>query len=164
MRFLSLSMVTGLLLWPTAGSAELYKWTDEQGNLHITDAPPQALGKKSAPAPKPNPRAAQPMKAIPTPSGPTRSQAEVFLVPEPSVAPTSPTGQGGQLRVEGLNPNLATVTSAWQIFDDIHVNANMPVQRWTDERGLEHFVDVLPNKQSSRSVEVPSGRPRVKTP
>jgi hypothetical protein len=55
--------------------------------------------------------------------------------------------------MEGLSPNQATLTSAWQTFDGPQVVAKVPVQRWKDQRGIEHFVDVLPTVKASTGVE-----------
>lgn len=46
--------------------------------------------------------------------------------------------------MEGVSPSQATLTSSWQIFDSAQMNAKAPVQRWKDEQGIDHFVDVLP--------------------
>ncbi len=35
-----------LALWPASAPAEMYKWTDGNGNLHITDYPPPGGGGK----------------------------------------------------------------------------------------------------------------------
>jgi hypothetical protein len=43
--------------------------------------------------------------------------------------------------------------SAWQTFDGPHGVAKGPVQRWKDQRGIEHFVDVLPTVKASTGVE-----------
>ena len=37
MKVFILSFMSCSLLWPIVGWAELYKWTDDQGNFHITD-------------------------------------------------------------------------------------------------------------------------------
>lgn len=164
MKFFTLTIMTSLILWPIVGLAELYKWTDEQGDLHITDAPPPERQRKSGPAVKPSPRPVQPMKATPNPSVPERSRAEVRPVPEPSAVLSLSKDPAAQPSVEGLSPKLATMTSAWQTFDGAQPVAKAPVQRWKDERGVEHFVDVLPKTKSSRSVEVTPGKHRLKTP
>jgi hypothetical protein len=59
---------------------------------------------------------------------------------------SSPPSEEGLLQraMEGLSPSQATLTSSWQIFDGTQMNAKAPVQRWKDEQGLDHFVDVLP--------------------
>ena len=36
------------------------------------------------------------------------------------------------------------LTSSWQLFESTQMNAKAPVQRWKDEQGFDHFVDVLP--------------------
>lgn len=164
MKFFTLTIITSLILWPIVGSAELYKWTDEKGNLHITDAPPPELQRKSGPAVKPSPRSIHPMKATPNPSVTERSRAEVRPVPEPSAVASLSKDPAGQPSVEGLSPKLATATSAWQTFDGVQPAAKAPVQRWKDERGVEHFVDVLPKTKGSSIVEVTPGKDRLKTP
>ena len=164
MKFLTLSIITGLLLSPIIGSAELYKWTDQQGQLHITDAPPSELQKKPDSSFKPNARSVQRMKATRSPSAPEHSRSEVRPLPEQSALSSSTKAEATQPSVEGLSPNLATLTSAWQTFDDSQVIANVPVERWKDERGLEHFVDVLSTGKGSTSVEATPSKRRLTTP
>ncbi len=153
MNLLTLSVITGLFLWPILGSAELYKWTDEQGNLHITDAPPLELEKRSSPAVRPAPRSTLPKKATVKPAMPELPRSKAYPVPEPSVTPSSLRNAAAQPSMEGLSPNQATLTSAWQTFDGPQVVAKVPVQRWKDQWDIEHFVDVLPTVKASTGVE-----------
>jgi hypothetical protein len=74
---------------------------------------------------------------------PGRFQAEVHPVPVP-LSPPANEESLTQRPLEGLSPSQATLTSSWQVFDGTQVNAKAPVQRWRDEQGLDHFVDVLP--------------------
>lgn len=164
MKLFTLSAITGLFLWPIIGSAELYKWTDEQGNLHITDAPPLELQKRSGPAVRPAPRSTLPKKAAVKPTMPELPRSEVYPLPEQSVTPSSSKAAGAQPSLEGLSPNQATFTSAWQTFDGSSMVAKAPVQRWEDERGLEHFVDVLPTAKGSLDVKATPNQYRPKTP
>ena len=144
MNVFVLSLVSGLLLWPIVGSAGLYKWTDDQGNLHITDTPPPVAQKKSAMTAVPAPRSALPKKTTVRPTLPGQPQAEVHPVPGP-IGPFSASEDVPiQRAMEGLSPSQATLTSAWQIFDETQMNAKAPVQRWKDEQGLDHFADILP--------------------
>lgn len=162
MKFITLSIITGLSLWPIIGSAELYKWTDEQGNLHITDAPPE-LQKKSDSMVKPSSRSVQPMKATPRPTMPGLSRAEVRSVPESSITPYV-SEHATRLDMVGLNPSQATLTSAWQTFDGAQPVAKAPVERWKDERGVEHFVDVLPTAKNSAEVGTTPSKHHPKAP
>ncbi|NGZ98659.1 MAG: hypothetical protein CV089_21520 [Nitrospira sp. WS110] len=164
MKFFTLSIITGLTIWPIIGSAELYKWTDKQGHLHITDAPPSELQKKPGSSLKPNPRSVPSMKATRSPAVPEHSRSEVRPLPEQSALSSSKKAEGTQPSLEGLSPKLATVISAWQTFDDSQVIAKVPVQRWKDERGLEHFVDVLPIAKNSTEVGATPSKHRLKTP
>ncbi|GKS63503.1 hypothetical protein YTPLAS72_08070 [Nitrospira sp.] len=164
MKFLTLSIITGLLLSPIIGSAELYKWTDQQGQLHITDAPPSALQKKPDSSFKPNARSVQRMKATRSPSAPEHSRSEVRPLPEQSALSSPTKADATQPSLEGLSPNLAILTSAWQTFDDSQVIAKVPVERWKDERGLEHFVDVLPTAKDSTGVEATLSKQRLTAP
>ncbi len=141
MKVFMLGLISGLLFWPVIGSAELYKWTDDQGNFHITDTPPPGAQKKSATPAVPAPRSALPKKARVRPILPGQPQAEVRPVPPPSPASVE---DPIQRALEGLSPSQATLTSSWQVFDSTQRNAKAPVQRWKDEQGLDHFVDVLP--------------------
>ena len=144
MNVVMLGLMSTLLFWPVIGSAELYKWTDDQGNLHITDMPPPGMQKKAATTVAPVPRPASPKKAAGRPTLPGRSQAE--LHPVPGSLGHSPASEVIFLQrpLEDLSPSQATLTSSWQVFDSTQVNAKAPVQRWKDEQGLDHFVDVLP--------------------
>jgi Domain of unknown function (DUF4124) len=139
-----LSIVAGLLFSPIVCSGELYKWTDEQGHLHITDAPPAGTHKKSNLTAVPVPQSALSKKASVRPVAPETPRAEVHPLPVPSV--TSPANEESPRlpTIEGLNPFEAMLTSPWQVFDDSERDARAPVQSWKDKQGLEHVVDVLP--------------------
>ncbi len=144
MKVFMLSLMSGLLCWPVIGSAELYKWTDGQGNLHITDTPPSGMKKKAATTVAPVPQPASPKKAAGQPTLPGRPQAEIHPVPGP-IGPSSTSEEVFTQRpLEGLSPSQATLTSLWQVFDGNQVNAKAPVLQWKDKQGLDHFVDVLP--------------------
>ena len=136
-------MACAVVLWPMVVSAELYKWTDDQGSFHITDTPPPAAQKKSVTITAPAPRSASPKKARVRPILPGQPHAEVQPVPTP-IIPSVGKEVSAQRAKEGLNPNQATLTSSWQIFDSAQINAKAPVQWWKDQQGLDHFVDVLP--------------------
>jgi len=144
MNVFILSLASGLLLWPMVGSAGLYKWTDDKGNIHITDTPPPMTQKKSAITVAPVPRPALPKKAAVRPAVPGPPQAEVQPVPGPIVPSPASEEVTIQRPMEGLSPSQAVLTSLWRIFDGIQMNAKASVQRWKDEQGLDHFVDVLP--------------------
>ena len=138
------SLLCGVLLWPVDGSAELYKWTDDEGNFHITDTPPPGLQKKPVTTAVPTPQAASPKKARVRPTLPGRFQAEVHPMPNsPSLSPVEEPPPI-QPTMEGLTPRQATLTSAWQVFDGSQVTAKAPVQWWKDQQGLDHFADVIP--------------------
>lgn len=139
-----LSITAGLLFAPLVSIAELYKWTDEQGHLHITDAPPAGMHKKSILTVVPAPQSTSPKKVRVQPVIPESPRAEAYPLPAPSV--TSPTGEGGpiQMTIEGLNPFQAMLTSSWQVFDGSERDVRAPVQAWKDKQGLDHYVDVLP--------------------
>lgn len=143
MNVFMLGLVSGLMLWPVVGSAELYKWTDDQGTLHITDTLP--VTKKKSPAmATPVPRSASPKKAAGRPTLPGRPQAEIHPVPDLSAPSLAREEVPTQQALEGLSPSQATRTSSWQVFDGAQMNAKAPVLRWKDEKGIDHFVDVLP--------------------
>ncbi|HMS83939.1 MAG TPA: DUF4124 domain-containing protein [Nitrospira sp.] len=140
---LILSLAAGLLCFPIVSGAELYKWTDEQGHLHITDAPPAGTHKKSALTVVPDPHSVLPKKTRVRPVAPEQPRAEARPLSMQSV--TSPTAEELplQLTIEGLNPFQAMITSPWQVFESSEGDARAPVQSWKDKQGLEHFVDVL---------------------
>lgn len=162
MKFFTLSIITGFILWPGIGATELYTWTDEEGNLHITDVLPPELQKKSAPNVKPDPRSVRPMKATSTMTELSRSA--VPLAPEPPITPHLPKELTVQPKMEGLVPSQATLTSDWQTFKDAQPVAKVPVQRWKDKRGIEHFADVLPTAKTEAEVGAISSTHRPKTP
>ncbi|MFO0778507.1 MAG: DUF4124 domain-containing protein [Nitrospira sp.] len=144
MKVFILSTAAGLLFSPTVSMAELYKWTDEQGHLHITDAPPAGTHKKSALIVTPAPQSALPRRARAQPVTPERPRAEARPLQAPSgMSPTSDQPPL-ELTIEGLNPFQAMAISPWQVFDGSERDARAPVQSWKDKQGLEHFVDVLP--------------------
>lgn len=152
MNVFILSLVSGLLLWPVIGSAALFKWTDDQGNLHITDTPPPWAQKKSATTAAPVPRSTLSKKTAVRPTLPAQPQAEVHPVPGPVPSPASE-DIPIQRAMEGLSPSQATLTSSWQLFENTQMNAKAPVQRWKDEQGLDHFVDVLPIAREGTEAE-----------
>lgn len=151
MTVFMLGLMSGLLFWPVIGSAELYKWTDDQGNLHITDTPSPMTQKKSATTVAPIPRSSSQKKATARPILPRQSHAEVHPVPGPPDPPASEKVLT-QRSQEGLSPSQATLTSSWQVFDGNQPNAKAPVQRWKDEAGLDHFADVLPIARGDMQV------------
>ena len=134
------------------GTAGLYKWTDAQGNLHITDVPPPAAEKTPAPIDEPTPQASRPLpkqKTSVTPQAPAaRKQAELAPVPGPKAASQSlkKLGQGAQVPASGLRPEQATVVSPWEVFDGKRSHAKAGVERWKDEQRVDHFSDVLPSE------------------
>ncbi|MGZ8381835.1 MAG: DUF4124 domain-containing protein [Nitrospira sp.] len=149
MKVFILSFMSCSLLWPIVGWAELYKWTDDQGNFHITDAPPPVTKKKSATFVMPAPRSTVPKKTTARPSPPGQPQAEVEPVPGPIVPSPASEEVPIQRPMEGLSSSQATLTSSWHIFDSTQMKAKAPVQRWKDEQGLDHVVDVLPATRGS---------------
>ena len=147
-----LSLMSGLLFWPVIGSAELYKWTDDQGNLHITDTLPPVTQKKSANTVAPVPRSASPKRATVRP--PCLGDLKLRFIPYLVLISHSPASEEVPIQqpMVGLSPNQATLTSSWQVFDSTRMNAKAPVQRWKDEQGLDHFVDVLPRTRGAQRV------------
>lgn len=154
MKVFRLVFMSGLLIWPIVGSADLYKWTDDQGNLHITDMPPPVTQKKSATSVPPAPRSASPKKTTVRPTLPNRPQAEIHLVPGSPGASPAREEVLIQRPMEGLNPNQATLTSSWRVFDGAQMNTKAPVQWWKDEQGLDHFADVVPITRGGPEAEV----------
>jgi hypothetical protein len=149
MKVFILSFMSCSLLWPIVGWADLYKWTDDQGNFHITDAPPPVTKKKSAMFAVPAPRSILPKKTTVRPTSPGQPQAEVQPIPGPIAPSPAHEEVPTQRPMEGLSPSQAVLTSAWHIFDSTQMKAKAPVQRWKDEQGLDHVVDVLPATRGS---------------
>ncbi|MBS0152542.1 MAG: DUF4124 domain-containing protein [Nitrospira sp.] len=164
MNMFLLSIVAGLLLSPVVSLAELYKWTDEQGHLHITDAPPAGTHKKSNLAGGQTPQSALPKKTRVRPIAPEPPRAEAHPLPSPNV--TSPASEELpiQLTIEGLNPFEAMLTSPWQVFDNSERDAKAPVQSWKDKQGLDHFVDVLPITKGSAEAGTKTKDPSLSGP
>ncbi|OQW35228.1 MAG: hypothetical protein A4E19_16790 [Nitrospira sp. SG-bin1] len=144
MKGFMLGLLSGLLFWPVDGFTELYKWTDDQGNFHITDTPPPMVQKKHATTAIPAPRSASPKKTRIRPILPGQSRAEVHPIPDPAIPSLAGEERSRQQAVEGLSPSQATQTSSWQVFERIQLNTKAAVRRWQDEQGLDHFADVLP--------------------
>jgi hypothetical protein len=164
MNAVILSIAAGLLLSPIVSFAELYKWTDEQGHLHITDAPPAGMHKKSASTVAPAPQLALPKKTRVRPVTPEPSRAEVRPLSAPSVASPASEESPVQLIIEGLNPFQAMLTSPWQVFDNSEGAARAPVQSWRDKQGLDHFVDVLPPMKGGAEAGIKLDNPSVSRP
>ena len=148
-----LSLLFCLMLFPTVGTAGLYQWTDAQGNLHITDTPPPVPEKKSAPISAPIVEAAPPASQF-APQKKTstkgqasvgRPQAEVRSMPNLTSAPQSSRDVRNHSMLGSLNQAQATTTSPWQVFEGNSASTKAAVQRWTDEKGIEHFVDAVPD-------------------
>ena len=144
MHVLMLSLMSGLLFWPGSVSAELYKWTDGEGNFHITDTPPPGAQKKSSASTVPAPHSTPLNRTRIRPTLPGQPQAEVHPIPHPPPSAPADESVPVQLTLEGLSPRHATLTSSWQVFESSQVNAKAPVQWWKDQQGLDHFADVLP--------------------
>ena len=144
MNVFLLSIVAGLLFSPIVGFAELYKWIDEQGDLHITDAPPAGTHKKSNLTAVQAPQSALSKKTRVRSAAPEPPRAEAHPLPAPSVTSPATEELPTQLTIEGLNPFEAMLTSPWQVFDSSEREARAPAQSWKDKQGLDHVVDVLP--------------------
>ncbi|MBH0189165.1 MAG: DUF4124 domain-containing protein [Nitrospira sp.] len=143
-----LSLLSCLVLLPTVGTAGLYQWTDAQGNLHITDTPPPVPEKKSAAiieaAPPVSQSAPQKRTSIKGQVSVGRPQAEVRPTPNLTSVPQLPRDVKSHSMLGSLNQAQATTTSPWQVFEGSSASTKVAVQRWTDEKGLEHFVDAVP--------------------
>ncbi|MBH0178654.1 MAG: DUF4124 domain-containing protein [Nitrospira sp.] len=144
-----LSLLLCLLLFPAVGTAGLYQWTDAQGNLHLTDTPPPVPEKKPVSVVEAAPPVSQfaPQKKTST-KGQTsvgRPQAEIRPVPNLTSAPQSSRNANNHSMLSSLNQAQATTTSPWQVFEGNAASTKAAVQRWTDEKGIEHFVDAVPD-------------------
>ena len=144
-----LSLLLCLVLFPAVGTAGLYQWTDAQGNLHITDTPPPVSEKKPAPVVEAAPPVSQfaPQKKTSTKGQASvgRPQAEIRPVPDLTSAPQSSRNASNHSMRGSLNQAQATTTSPWQVFEGNAASTKAAVQRWTDEKGIEHFVDAVPD-------------------
>jgi Domain of unknown function (DUF4124) len=143
------SLLFCLVLFPTVGTAELYQWTDAQGNLHITDTPPPVPEKKQAPGAGAAPPVSQsgPQKKTSSKRQASVGQARAEVRPLSNQTPVPQPSRDAQSHslLSGLSPSQATVTSPWQVFEGNPATTKAAVQRWKDERGIDHFVDVLPD-------------------
>lgn len=148
-----LSLLLCLLLFPAVGTAGLYQWTDAQGNLHITDTPPPVPEKKPAAiveaAPPVSQSAPQPALQKKTSTkgqvSVRRPQAEIRPVPDLASVPQPSRDGRNHSMLGSLNQAQATTTSPWQAFEGNAASTKAAVQRWTDEKGIEHFVDAVPD-------------------
>lgn len=64
LRSMGLAIVTLTLLTPLAVSAKMYKWTDDEGNVHYTQTPPPDREAKTI-APPPTPKSVPTKKSTP---------------------------------------------------------------------------------------------------
>jgi hypothetical protein len=147
-----LILVSCLVLFPTVGTAELYQWTDAQGNLHITDTPPPVSEKKPVVSSDAVPPASATADPVPQKKSSAKHQASVGQTkvgarhsanPAPAPQP-SHDGRNHSL-LGGLHQTQATVISPWQIFEGNPASTKAAVRRWKDERGIDHFVDAVPD-------------------
>jgi hypothetical protein len=145
--YVLLILVLCLVLFPTAGRAGLYQWTDAQGNLHITDTPPPVPEKKSASLAEASPPVFQsaPQRKTSTKRQATVGQAQAEVRPLPNLISGAQSSHGGRNHtlLGGLNQTQATITSPWQVFEGNSGSTKAAVQRWTDEKGIEHFIDAM---------------------
>lgn len=145
-------LLCGVLLWPAVGSAELYKWTDEQGNLHITDIPPAGSLKKSIPPSAKSSRPAPSQNPTEKPVGSSESRTRVAPGFDAVTSPSTIEAVPPQLTLEGLSTYRATLVSSWKTFEGLESQAKAPVHRWKDGQGREHFSDILPIKKEVATV------------
>lgn len=146
------SLLCGVLLWPVAGAAELYKWTDEQGNLHITDIPPAGSPKKSTPPSAKSSRSAPSQNPTEKPGGSGESRTGVAPGGNAVTSPSTIEALPSQLTLDGLSTYRATLVSSWKTFEGLESQAKAPVHRWKDGQGREHFTDILPVKKDVATV------------
>lgn len=142
-----LSIVLCLVVFPVAGMAELYKWTDAQGSLHFTDTPPPAPRKKAVPAAEPTPKArmSAPLKkmSVENQSTSVPPQAQISSLPGHIAPVPLQKDSRHESSTAGLTPKQATLTAPWQVSVGKSVGTTGIVQRWKDEAGIDHFTDVL---------------------
>lgn len=143
------SLLLCLVLFPTVGTAGLYQWTDAQGNLHITDTPPPVPEKKSASldeaAPPVSPSAPQRKTSTKRQATVGQARAEVRPLPNAASDPQPSHSARNHTLLSGLNQTQTTTISPWQVFEGNSASTKAAVQRWTDEKGIEHFVDAVPD-------------------
>ena len=142
-----LSIALCLVVFPVAGMAELYKWTDAQGSLHFTDTPPPVPRKKAAPAAEPTPKARMsvPLKKMSVENQPTPVPPQSQISPLPGHIVPVPLHKDSrhESTTAGLSPSQATVTAPWLVSEGKSVGTTGTVQRWKDESGIDHFTDVV---------------------
>ena len=118
MNVFFLSIVAGLLLSPIVSFAELYKWIDEQGDLHITDAPPVGTHKKSNLTAVPAPQSVLSKKTRVRSAASEPPRAEAHPLPAPSVTSPSNEELPIQLTIEGLKAEISKLREALQMAVD----------------------------------------------
>jgi len=145
-----LVLVGSFVFFPTIGAGQLYKWTDAQGNLHITDVPPPTSEKAPVPKVQPAPQASSPppppkKTAVPSQIPAEGKRAKAVPVPAPTVSSQSPkkVKKRAPVPVIGLKPHQATIVSPWEVLDGKRGDAKVSVQRWKDGKGIDHFSDVV---------------------
>jgi len=145
-----LVLVGSSVYFPTIGAGQLYKWTDAQGNLHITDVPPPTSEKTPAPKVKPPPQVSSPPPpqkntVVPSQIPAGGKRAKNVPVPTPATSPQPPkkVKKRTSVPVIGLKPEQATIASPWEVLDGKRGNAKVSVQRWKDGKGIDHISDVV---------------------
>jgi len=149
---LILSLFCGVLLWPVVGAAELYKWTDEQGNLHITDIPPAGSPKKSTPPSAKSSRSAPSQNPTGKPGGSGEYRTRVAPGFDAVTSASTIEELLPELMLDGLNPHRATLVSPWKTFEGLESQVKAPVHSWKDAQGREYFTDILPVKKDVATV------------
>ena len=104
--------------------ADIYTWTDANGEIHFSDTPHSDQASPAIAAPKPSPQRDKkpPVAAFQQDSNKT----SVVTGAPSSVSPAM----------------LNLTTPAWQISNSPQGEASAPVVRWTDEQGIAHFSDL----------------------
>ena len=108
----------------TLAHADMYKWTDANGEIHYSDTPRTDQAPPAIAIPKPLPeRGKKPPLGAHQQDG---NKASVVTGASPSALP--------------VMPNLTT--PEWQIMKGTLEGASAQVLRWTDEQGIDHYSDL----------------------
>ncbi|TKB64066.1 MAG: DUF4124 domain-containing protein, partial [Nitrospira sp.] len=108
----------------TLAHADMYKWTDANGEIHFSDTP----------------RTDQAPLAIASPkSSPQRNKKLPLGAPQQDANKTTVV-KGARPSVSPVIPNLTT--PEWQIMKGSLEGASAQVVRWTDEQGIDHYSDL----------------------
>jgi hypothetical protein len=120
----SLGLLVPLASYPTLAHADMYKWTDANGEIHFSDTP----------------RTDQAPPAIAIPKSSLRRDNKLPLGAYQQDANKTSVVKSTRPSVSPVILNLTT--PEWQIMKSSSEGTSAQVLRWTDEQGIDHYSDL----------------------